>query len=49
MTAAEIGTAISQGGAVALALVVYAELRAVRAAVERLTERLTEVRVGPGE
>lgn len=44
MTVAEVGTVISQGGAVALAIVVYMELRAVRTAVERLTERLTEVR-----
>jgi hypothetical protein len=44
VTFAEVGTVISQGGAVALAVVVYMELRAVRAAVERLTERLTEVR-----
>jgi hypothetical protein len=44
VTLAELTQVIQGGGAVALAIVVYAELRQVRAAVERLTERLTEVR-----
>lgn len=44
MSPAELGQLVSSGGGVALAIVVYLELRAVRASIDRLTERLTEVR-----
>ena len=40
VTAADVAATIQSGGAVALAVVVYAELRQIRASIERLTERL---------
>jgi len=42
MTAADVAAAVQSGGAVALALVVYLELRQIRASIERLSERIAQ-------